>query len=100
MAIPDLQAGMLPLQRLAADGADHTLNEVVPMDSNDWTSRDPEITSDFSREAHEYVAKIESKIVLIEGLMLAQLKVDFGVGVTTEKTYEVKRIDSDLFESI
>src|SRR5262249_40538647 len=57
-------------------------------------------TSDFSREAQEYVAKIESKIVLIDGLKLAQLMIDFGVGVTTEKIYEVKRIDSDFFESI
>jgi restriction system protein len=57
-------------------------------------------TSDFSREAHEYVARIGSKIVLIDGFTLAQLMIDFGVGVTTEKIYEVKRVDSDFFESI
>jgi restriction system protein len=57
-------------------------------------------TSDFSREAHEYVARIGSKIVLIDGPTLAQLMIDFGVGVTTEKIYEVKRVDSDFFESI
>ena len=57
-------------------------------------------TSDFSREAHEYVARIGSKIVLIDGLTLAQLMIDFGVGVVTEKIYEVKRVDSDFFESI
>jgi restriction system protein len=43
---------------------------------------------------------IGSKIVLIDGPTLAQLMIDFGVGVTTEKTYEVKRLDSDFFESI
>jgi restriction system protein len=57
-------------------------------------------TSDFSREAYEYVARIGSKIVLIDGLTLAQLMIDLGVGVTTEKIYEVKRVDSDFFESI
>jgi restriction system protein len=41
-------------------------------------------TPDF-REAHEYVARIGSKIVLIDGLTIAQLMIDFGVGVTTEK---------------
>jgi restriction system protein len=46
------------------------------------------------------VAKIGSKIVLIDGLTLAQLMIDFGVGVTTEKVYELKRVDSDFFESI
>ena len=30
MAIPDYQACMLPLLRLAADGADHTLKDVLP----------------------------------------------------------------------
>jgi restriction system protein len=57
-------------------------------------------TSDFSTEAHDYVSRIGSKIVLVDGLSLAQLMIDIGVGVTTEKTYEVKRIDSDFFESI
>jgi restriction endonuclease Mrr len=31
--------------------------------------------------------------------MLAELMTDFGVGVTMEKSYEVKRIDSDFLES-
>ena len=57
-------------------------------------------TSDFSREAHDCVSRIGSKIVLIDGLMLAQIMIDFGVGVTTEKRYEVKRVDADFFESI
>jgi restriction system protein len=57
-------------------------------------------TSDFSREAYEYVSRIGSKIVLIDGPKLAELMTDFGVGVTTEATYEVKRIDADFFESI
>ena len=57
-------------------------------------------TSDFSRDAHDYVSKIGSKIVLIDGERLAELMIDFGVGVTMEASYEVKRVDADFFESI
>lgn len=54
-------------------------------------------TSEFSREAYEYVSRIDSKIVLIDGKALSRLMIDFGVGVTTVATYEVKKIDSDYF---
>jgi restriction system protein len=35
--------------------------------------------------------------VLVDGEMLANLMVDFGVGVSLERSYEVKRVDSDYF---
>jgi restriction system protein len=54
-------------------------------------------TSDFSREAAEYVSRIDSKIVLIDGKSLARLMIDFAVGVTSVATYEVKKIDTDYF---
>jgi len=54
-------------------------------------------TSDFSREAAEYASRIESKIVLIDGEQLWNLMIDFGIGVSTTATYEVKRIDNDYF---
>lgn len=54
-------------------------------------------TSDFSREATEYAARIESKIILIDGEQLAQLMIDYNIGVTPVTTYEIKRIDSDYF---
>ncbi|HEY6840226.1 MAG TPA: restriction endonuclease [Chthoniobacterales bacterium] len=57
-------------------------------------------TSDFSRDADDYVSKIGSKIVLIDGPRLAELMVEFGVTVATDATYTVKRIDNDFFESI
>jgi restriction system protein len=38
-----------------------------------------------------------SKVVLIDGPELAGLMIDFGLGVTTTATYEVKRVDSDYF---
>lgn len=54
-------------------------------------------TSAFSREAHDYVALIDSKIVLIDGNRLADLMIDYGVGVTTRQVFEVKQLDSDYF---
>src|SRR6202051_539116 len=57
-------------------------------------------TSDFSKDANDYVSKIGSKIVLIDGSRLAELMSEFGVAVATDATYTVKRIDNDFFESI
>jgi restriction system protein len=54
-------------------------------------------TSDFSREAHEYASRIDSKIVLIDGEQLAQMLIDFDIGVATVASYEIKRVDSDYF---
>lgn len=54
-------------------------------------------TSSFTREAEEYVAKIHSKIVLVDGDQLSQLMIDHNVGVTPVISYETKKIDSDYF---
>ncbi len=54
-------------------------------------------TSKFSQEAKDYVAVIDSKIVLIDGQELAQLMIDNNVGVSIVSTYEIKKIDSDYF---
>jgi restriction system protein len=54
-------------------------------------------TSSFSAEAKEYVSRIEKKIVLIDGLELARLCVDFGIGVLNQKPYLLKTIDPDFF---
>jgi restriction system protein len=54
-------------------------------------------TSDFSKEATDYVAKIDSKIVLIDGENLAQFMIDNNVGVTPAVSYDVKKIDFDYF---
>jgi restriction system protein len=54
-------------------------------------------TSSFSQEAQDYISRIESKIVLIDGEMLAQLMIENNVGVTPIRSYEIKRIDSDYF---
>lgn len=54
-------------------------------------------TSAFSKEAADYVRKIESKIILIDGQTLAEYMIDNNVGVTVEATYELKRVDRDYF---
>ena len=54
-------------------------------------------TSSFTKDAREYVKTIDSKIVLIDGHQLAQFMIDHNVGVSVEKTYEIKRVDSDYF---
>lgn len=54
-------------------------------------------TSTFSKDAQEFVSRIESKIVLMDGETIAQLMIDYGVGVNTVATYELKRVDSDYF---
>lgn len=54
-------------------------------------------TSEFSREAANYAANIETKIILIDGSQLAELMIDHGVGVATEATFELKRIDLGYF---
>jgi len=56
-------------------------------------------TSDFSRDAEDYVSRIDKKIILINGQTMARLMIDFGVGVTSVSTYEVKKLDSDYFET-
>jgi restriction system protein len=54
-------------------------------------------TSDFTKEAVEYVRNIDNKVVLINGALLASLMIDHNVGVSLAATYEIKKIDSDYF---
>ena len=54
-------------------------------------------TSEFSKQACQFVQQIDSKIILIDGKQLAQMMLDHNVGVSTEAIYELKRIDSDYF---
>jgi len=56
-------------------------------------------TSSFTREATEFANVIASKIILIDGALLAQLMVDHNVAVASMGVYEVKKIDQDYFES-
>jgi restriction system protein len=54
-------------------------------------------TSSFTAEAREFASRIETKIILIDGQLLAKLMFDHNVGVASASNYEVKKIDSDYF---
>lgn len=54
-------------------------------------------TSKFSGDAIDYISKIDSSVVLINGAELAEYMIDFHIGVSTVSTYEIQRLDSDYF---
>ncbi len=54
-------------------------------------------TSEFTKEASEYVRHIDNKVVLINGSLLANLMIDHNIGVSLAATYKIKKIDSDYF---
>ena len=54
-------------------------------------------TSDFTKEARDFAANIENKIILINGTELSRLMIDYNVGVSVVERYEIKRVDSDYF---
>ena len=53
----------------------------------------------FTDGAKQAASKAHSRIVLIDGEQLAEFMIDHGVGVTDYKSYVVKKIDSDYFDS-
>jgi restriction system protein len=54
-------------------------------------------TSSYTQEAREYAAQSQYKVVLIDGERLAQLMIEYNLGVSVAAVYEVKRIDNDFF---
>lgn len=54
-------------------------------------------TSTFSKGAREYASIIDSKVVLMDGERLAQLMIDYDIGVSKMKSYDIKKIDTDYF---
>ncbi len=54
-------------------------------------------TSKFPKDAVNVISGTHKSIVLVDGPKLVQLMIDFNIGVSTVKTYEIKRIDSDFF---
>ena len=55
-------------------------------------------TSSFSKQAKEYAQKVPQRIILLDGMELARLMTQYGVGVRTERVVELKRIDLDYFD--
>jgi restriction system protein len=57
-------------------------------------------TADFTKEARDYAQSLEIKVILINGKKLADLMIDYDIGVTTRSIYELKILDSDYFGEI
>lgn len=56
-------------------------------------------TSSFSENAIKVAENSTKKIRLIDGVELTKLMIEYNVGVETENIYEIKKINSDYFES-
>ena len=54
-------------------------------------------TSHFPKTAENTVLKSPKPIKLIDSSKLVKLMIEYNIGVSTEKTYVIKRIDSDFF---
>lgn len=54
-------------------------------------------TSNFSKEAIEFVKSVDSKIILIDGEKFAELMYENNIGFQKQDVYELKQIDDDFF---
>ena len=54
-------------------------------------------TSGFTSDAIKYAEGIDIKVVLINGNRMTDLMIDYGVGVATNRMYEIKELDTDYF---
>lgn len=54
-------------------------------------------TSDFSKEARDYLTRVQHRIVLVNGERLARLMIQHEVGVRARKTYVLRSVDEDYF---
>lgn len=54
----------------------------------------------FTAGARDAAAKAHFRIVLIDGEQLAEYMIDHDVGVAAQKSYTVKKLDSDYFEDL
>jgi restriction system protein len=57
-------------------------------------------TTRFTKEARDYAERVAARVILIDGPQLAELMVLHNVGVQDEKTFTLKTIDEDFFETL
>jgi restriction system protein len=55
-------------------------------------------TSSFPQSVYDFVTQVEYRIILINGDQLADLMIEYNVGLTPINEYQVKKIDFDYFE--
>lgn len=54
-------------------------------------------TSNFSAPAADFVRHLPQRVILIDGDRLAELMIEYGVGIRVSRVVEVRRIDEDFF---
>lgn len=54
-------------------------------------------TSRFTKDAQEYAAGLPSRVVLVDGPLLTELMIRYGVGVQVRHSYNVVELDEDFF---
>jgi restriction system protein len=55
-------------------------------------------TARFSKEAVEYVSRhLAARIVLVDGMKLTNLMIEYNLGVTLVNSYNIKKVDTDYF---
>ena len=54
-------------------------------------------TSEFPKDTEDILNKTPKNIILINGHKLAKLMIEYNVGVSPEKTYEIKKINIEFF---
>ena len=55
-------------------------------------------TSRFTEEAQEYAEAVPTRVILIDGRKLAELMIEYDVGVNLRQKFEIKSVDTDYFE--
>lgn len=81
--------------------SDNGLNIEIEVDSNQTPQEIIEksyvTTSYFSKDAYDFVSKVHSRIILIDGDELSKLLYEHGIGVRLEMRFDVKKIDEGYF---
>lgn len=57
-------------------------------------------TSDFSKDARDYLNKVQRRIVLVNGERLARLMIQHEVGVRARNMYVLRSVDEDYFSEV
>ncbi len=55
-------------------------------------------TASFTKGAREYAESRSTRVILIDGLRLARLMIQYGVGVQEKQTVRIVEVDEDFFE--
>ena len=55
--------------------------------------------SEFSRDAREYAEHVSPRVTLVDGRRLAELMIEYNVGVDVKRSYDLKDVDENYFDT-